>query len=95
LSVRKRFAACASIVLVGWLLAFASHIHTPAERATGQSAPPHSCLFCSALQPGAGPVVIAAAAQPEQPEWLVPLEHISRYRAAFVALYRSRAPPVA
>jgi len=95
LTMRKRLAVFASIALVGWLLAFASHIHLPDERAAGKPAPPHSCLFCAVLQPGAGSVAIPQAVTPTQPEWFAAPEPSSLYRASFLAAYRSRAPPIA
>jgi len=92
--LQKRWVSAAALGLVAWLLVFATHIHTPQDTAEAPSKA-HSCLVCSAFQPGAGAVAVALIVAAQRPVWIQPLVLLpARFVRAF-SLYRSRAPPFA
>jgi hypothetical protein len=93
--LHKRITSLAVMSLVAWLLAFASHIHSPKDIADESPSKAHACLFCAALQPGGGAVANETFIAPQQPVWdEISIILPARFVRAF-ALYLSRAPPLA
>jgi hypothetical protein len=92
--VKKRIISLAALGIVGWLFAFAAHLHV-ADHDEG-AAPTHAhhaCLLCAAIQPGAGaaPEIgsVVAAESPHADSSVI----LPALRQQGPVSYRSRAPP--
>jgi hypothetical protein len=92
--VKKRIVSLAVLGIVGWLFAFAAHLHV-ADHDDGASSTHahHACLLCAAMQPGAGAapeIASVAAGETPRADSSVVLPPLRQQAHAF---YRSRAPP--
>jgi hypothetical protein len=93
---RKRIASLAVLGIVGWLLAFAVHLHVPdRDTEASPSHAHHACVLCAAFQPGAGAAaeinVLPAQQSPQVDTFvLLPALRQQAFRS-----YQSRAPPSA
>ena len=92
--IQKRIVTLAVLGIVGWLFAFAGHLHTVEqdEGAAGSHAH-HACVLCAALQPGAGAPaqLVFASAQPAPR--IEPFVLLPSLAQQVQSSYQSRAPP--
>jgi hypothetical protein len=93
--LKKWVMGAVIVALAAWLFQFSTHIHLPDADDLGSPSTAHACVYCAALQLGAGPVsltariVPAAAARPEP-------ESVQTFLSSSASTpYRSRAPPSA
>jgi hypothetical protein len=83
------------VVLVAWLLEFATHSHLDD---TGDGHSPnvaHLCGYCAAMQVGAGPVAVVVVIAPPSIERIESPTDESFSSSSAPSSYRSRAPPAA
>jgi hypothetical protein len=92
--LQKRWVSAAAFGLIAWLLVFATHIHSPQDTAEAPSKA-HTCLVCSAFQPGAGAVAVALIVAAQRPVWIQPSVILPARIVRAFSFYRSRAPPFA
>jgi hypothetical protein len=94
--LKKWVIGAVVIALAAWLIQFSTHIHLPdSEEDLGSTSSAHVCVYCAALQPGAGPASVtvhiapaaAAGPSPEPVQTFLP--------SSASTPYRSRAPPAA
>jgi hypothetical protein len=92
--VRQKIASLAILGIVGWLLAFAVHLHIPGqEHSAGPHSAHHACLLCAAFQPGAGAAASLPAPEIAKPSWTEVFVAVPAPLNRSTVVYRSRAPP--
>lgn len=95
-SWQRRISGAVSAVLCLWLLAFATHFHTPDQDYQDTRSAAHLCGYCTSLSSaGATPHVgsIAIAVIPDEAP-LIPAD-TQPPSSPLIVSHRSRAPPVA
>jgi hypothetical protein len=94
--VKQEIASLAVLGIVGWLLAFAVHLHLPGQQQQdgGPHQVHHPCLLCAAFQSGAGPAAALPALEAAKPSWTESLVLVPDPTHRPFTAYRSRAPPV-
>jgi hypothetical protein len=92
--VQRRLSVVLSMVVCLWMLAAATHFHTPLDDAGALHNAKELCGFCASVPTGgAAPVVWAFIPTAHRQAISAPAEIIPAFSAIPVASYRSRAPP--
>lgn len=94
--LQRRFSLVLAAALCLWMLAVASHFHTPDSDGKDAHHGTHAlCAFCvSVPATGAVPVVVAFVAAPQKHDFLSPAETFPAVSAPAIARYYSRGPPL-
>lgn len=84
------------MVICVWMLAAATHFHTPLDEVDAHHGAKELCGFCASLPAGgAAPVVWTFVPTQHRQFVLAPAEILPVVPTVAAASYRSRAPPVA
>jgi hypothetical protein len=93
--LRRWLIGATVVALAAWLFEFSTHIHLAEEADdVGSSSVAHLCVYCAAMQMGAGPVSTVLHIAPATRGHLEAPEDQSFSASRPTAFYRSRAPPV-
>lgn len=94
--LQRRLSVVLSMVICVWMLAAATHFHTPLDEADAHHSAKELCGFCASVPTGgAAPTVWRFVPTEHRQFVLAPTEILPVVPAVVAASHRSRAPPVA
>ncbi|GFE79288.1 hypothetical protein GCM10011487_12880 [Steroidobacter agaridevorans] len=92
--LQRRLSVVLSMVICVWMLATATHFHTPLDDVDTHHGAKELCGFCASLPAGgAAPTVWTFVPTEHRQFVLAPAEILPAVPAVAAASYRSRAPP--
>jgi hypothetical protein len=92
--LQQRLSIVLSVVVCLWMLAAATHFHTPFDDPGAHHTAKELCGFCASLPAGgAAPAVWTFIPTAQRWQLLAPSEIVPVLHAIGTAFYRSRAPP--
>jgi hypothetical protein len=92
--LQRRFSFVLAASLCLWILAAATHFHTPLDDLGAHHTAKELCGFCASLPAGgAAPAVWIFVPTAQRWHFLAPAKLVPVLRAISTASYRSRAPP--
>jgi hypothetical protein len=94
LRLQRRLSVVLSMVVCLWLLAAATHFHTPLDDLGAHHTGKELCGFCASLPAsGAAPTAWTFVPTEHRQHVSAPVEILPAFPAVTTASYRSRAPP--
>jgi hypothetical protein len=92
--LQQRLSVVLSVVVCLWMLAAATHFHTPLDDLGAHHSAKELCGFCASLPAGgAAPAVSTFVPTAQRWHFPAPAEILPAFHAISTASYRSRAPP--
>jgi hypothetical protein len=92
--LQRRFSFVLAAALCLWILAAATHFHTPLDDLGAHHTGKELCGFCASLPAGAAaPAVSTFVSTAQRWHFLAPAKLVPLLYAISTASYRSRAPP--
>jgi hypothetical protein len=93
--LQRRLSVMLSMVICVWMLAAATHFHTPLDDVDAHHSAKELCGFCASLPAGgAAPTVWTFVPTAHRQHCSAPVEILPAVPAVAAASYRSRAPPL-